>query len=190
MAIEATEVYRRNYELFDREASTERRHNGDLFDLPNLHLTRTAQQSTRINRIESGAIIIAGSGMCEGGRIKHHIKHNIWREKCQLLIVGFQAQGTLGRALVDGAEIIHLWGEAMRVAATIRTIGGFSAHADCHGLAEWYGRFSARPPVVLVHGEPQAMDPFAARLKSIGARQVFTPEHGAALDLVSLKLKS
>ena len=188
MAIEATEVYSYHYELFDREASAERRHNGDLFDLPNLHLTRTAQQSTRINRIESGAIIIAGSGMCEGGRIKHHLKHNVWRDKCQVLIVGFQAQGTLGRALVDGADTIHLWGEAIRVAATVRTIGGFSAHADCHGLAEWYGHFGARPPVALVHGEPQAMDPFAARLKSLGAQQVFTPGHGAELDLVSFKL--
>jgi metallo-beta-lactamase family protein len=190
MAIEATEVYGRHYQLFDREASSERRHNGDIFELPNLHFTRTAQQSMRINRVESGAIIIAGSGMCEGGRIKHHFKHNIWRSKCQVLIVGFQAQGTLGRALVDGVDTIHLWGEAIRVAAKIRTIGGFSAHADCYGLAEWYGGFSARPPVVLVHGEPQAMDPFAARLKSQGAQQVFTPAHGATLDLVHLKLKA
>lgn len=190
MAIEATEVYGRHYELFDREASSERRHNGDIFELPNLHLTRTAQQSMRINRIESGAIIIAGSGMCEGGRIKHHFKHNIWRSKCQVLIVGFQARGTLGRSLVEGVDTIHLWGEAVRVAAKIRTIGGFSAHADCHGLAEWYGRFSAHPPAVLVHGEPQAMDPFAARLKSQGAPQVFTPAHGAKLDLVRLELKA
>lgn len=190
MAIEATEVYSRHFALFDREASAERRHGGDPFDLPNLHLSRTAQQSMRINRIESGAIIIAGSGMCEGGRIKHHFKHNIWRNKCQVLIVGFQAQGTLGRELVEGAETIHLWGEAIRVAATIRTIGGFSAHADCHGLAEWYDRFSARPPVALVHGEPQAMDPFAERLKSLGTQQVFTPEHGAQIDLVSLRLKA
>ena len=135
----------------------------------------------------SGAIIIAGSGMCEGGRIKHHFKHNIWRRQCQVLIVGFQAKGTLGRALVEGIDTIHLWGEAIRVAAKIRTIGGFSAHADCNGLADWYGGFNARPPVVLVHGEPQAMDPFAARLKTQGAQQVITPAHGAKLDLVSLR---
>ncbi|MEJ2572600.1 MAG: MBL fold metallo-hydrolase [Gammaproteobacteria bacterium] len=190
MAIEATEVYARHYDLYDREARGERRHNGDIFDLPNLHLSRTAQQSMRINRIESGAIIIAGSGMCEGGRIKHHFKHNIWRRQCQVMIVGFQARGTLGRSLVEGVDTIHLWGEAIRVAAKIRTIGGFSAHADCNGLAEWYGGFKDRPPVVLVHGEPQAMDPFAARLKSHGAQQVFTPAHGAVLDLVKLRLKS
>ena len=190
MAIEATEVYGRHYQLFDREARSERRHNGDIFELPNLHLTRTAQQSMRINRVESGAIIIAGSGMCEGGRIKHHFKHNIWRRQCQVLIVGFQAKGTLGRALVEGIDTIHLWGEAIRVAAKIRTIGGFSAHADCNGLADWYGGFNARPPVVLVHGEPQAMDPFAVRLNSQGAQQVFTPAHGATLDLIHFKLKA
>lgn len=190
MAIEATEVYGHHYELYDREARGERRHNGDLFELPNLHLTRTAQQSMRINRIESGAIIIAGSGMCEGGRIKHHFKHNIWRRRCQVLIVGYQARGTLGRSLVEGVNTIHLWGEAIRVAAKIRTVGGFSAHADCNGLAEWCARFSTHPPVVLVHGEPQAMDPFASRLRSQGMQHVFTPGYGAQLDLIQFKLKA
>ena len=187
MAIEATEVYRHHYEVYDRAASSERRQAGDLFDLPNLHLTRTAQQSMRINRIESGAIIIAGSGMCEGGRIKHHFKHNIWRDQCQVLIVGYQARGTLGRALVDGVKTISLWGETVRVAADIRTIGGFSAHADCHGLAGWYGSFKDRPPVALVHGEPEAMDALAATIASAGAQKVFTPHFGDVLDLVALK---
>jgi len=141
----------------------------------------------RINRIESGAIIIAGSGMCEGGRIKHHFKHNIWRDQCQVLIVGYQARGTLGRALVDGVKTISLWGETVRVAADIRTIGGFSAHADCHGLAGWYGSFKDRPPVALVHGEPEAMDALAATIASAGAQKVFTPHFGDVLDLVALK---
>ncbi len=185
MAIEATAIYERHAELFDPEAKQARR-GGALFELPNLHLSHTAQQSMRINRIESGAIIIAGSGMCEGGRIKHHLKHNIWRAKCQLLIVGFQARGTLGRVLVDGAKQIKLWGETMRVAAKVHTIGGFSAHADCNGLAAWYGHYSARPPMALVHGEPQAMDPFAERLRGQGARKVYTPAPGEALDLVAL----
>jgi metallo-beta-lactamase family protein len=187
MAIEATEVYGRHYEVYNREARGERRRDGGLFDLPNLHLSRTTQQSMRINRIEAGAIVIAGSGMCEGGRIKHHFKHNIWRDRCQVLMVGYQAQGTLGRALVDGVKTISLWGETVRVAADIRTIGGFSAHADCHGLAEWYAGFKSRPPVVLVHGEPPAMESFAARLASMGAPKVFTPRHGTHLDLVHLK---
>lgn len=187
MAIEATATYRRHAELYDREAAAERHHNGDLFTLPNLHLSHTTQQSMRINRIESGAIVIAGSGMCEGGRIRHHLKHNIWRERCHVVIVGYQAQGTLGRRLVDGAETIKLWGESMRVAAKIHTIGGFSAHADCNGLAAWYQGYAGRPPVALVHGEPRAMEPFAERLREAGARSVFMPQRGARIDLVSLK---
>jgi metallo-beta-lactamase family protein len=88
---------------------------------------------------------------------------------------------------VDGVKTISLWGETIRVAADVRTVGGFSAHADCQGLSAWYGHFKERPPVALVHGEPQAMDAFAERLKSMGARQVFTPQLGARLDLVGLK---
>lgn len=141
----------------------------------------------RINRIQSGAIIIAGSGMCEGGRIRHHLKHNVWREQCHVLIVGYQAQGTLGRTLVDGADTIKLWGESIRVAAKIHTIGGFSAHADCHGLASWYDGFERRPPVALVHGEPRAMAPLAEQLRSMGARKVFMPERGDDVDLSSIE---
>ncbi len=117
------------------------------------HISDTANQSMAINHIRSGAIIIAGSGMCTGGRIKHHLKHNIWREECQLVIAGFQAMGTPGRALVDGAQHIRLWGETVRAAATVHTIGGLSAHADQAALKNWYSNFEGRPPVVLVHGE-------------------------------------
>lgn len=187
MAIEATEIYAKHQALYDADARVARRINGDLFTLPNLHLCRTPQQSMRINRIESGAIIIAGSGMCEGGRIKHHLKHNLWRRQCHVLIVGFQARGTLGRALVDGAEQISLWGETIRVGATIHTIGGFSAHADCDGLAAWYRHFTGQPPVALVHGEPMAMEPFAGTLVQGGSKLVFRPELGAGIDLVQMK---
>jgi len=186
MAIEATTAYSRHVQLYDREAAAEREHNGELFTLPNLHLSRTAQQSMQINRIESGAIIIAGSGMCEGGRIRHHLKHNIWRERCHVLIGGYQAQGTLGRKLVDGADMIKLWGETMRVAAKIHTIGGFSAHADCEGLSAWYQAFADRPPAALVHGEARAMETFAERLRTSGARKVFTPQRGGHIDLITM----
>jgi len=186
MAIDATATYSRHVALYDQEAAAERRLTGELFALPNLHLSHTNQQSMRINRVESGAIIIAGSGMCEGGRIRHHLKHNIWREQCQVLMVGFQAQGTLGRALVDGADTIKLWGESMRVAARVHTIGGFSAHADCNGLAEWYDSFAGRPAVALVHGEVKAMDAFATHLMHVGAQRVFTPTAGAQIDLINM----
>ncbi len=146
MAIEATRVFTQNTDLFDAEAAELWRQNKTSPLLPNLHISRTANQSMAINQIRRGAIIIAGSGMCTGGRIKHHLKHNIWREQCQLVITGFQARGTPGRALVDGAQHIRLWGEEIRVAAKIHTIGGLSAHADQTALKNWYANFEGRPP--------------------------------------------
>ena len=118
-----------------------------------------------INRIRSGAIIIAGSGMCSGGRIHHHLKNNIWRPECHLVIVGYQAYGTLGRRIVDGADTIRLWGDTYPVRATVHTIGGLSAHADQDDLVEWYGAFRNRPPVYLVHGEGDAQQSLANRLR-------------------------
>src|SRR5690606_17927270 len=108
--------------------------------------------------------IIAGSGMCTGGRILHHLKHNVWRQECHVVIVGYQAQGTLGRRLVDGAPHIRLWQEAIKVNATVHTVGGLSAHADQVGLLEWYGHFNGRPPVYLVHGEEKARSALADEL--------------------------
>jgi metallo-beta-lactamase family protein len=187
MAIEATEAYARHRNLYDRETRALQKQNGNPFMLPNLHLSRTAEDSMAINRIRSGAIVIAGSGMCTGGRIKHHFKHNIWRQNCHVLIVGFQARGTLGRKLVDGAKEISLWGETVSVAARVHTIGGFSAHADCHGLLDWYGGFEGRPPIALVHGEPDPMNALAQQVRELGATKVFIPESGQTLDLVHMK---
>jgi len=183
MAIEATDVYMEHRDLYDRDARTAQATDGNPLRLPNLYLSRTAKQSMGINRIRSGALIIAGSGMCTGGRIKHHLKHNIWRANTRVLFVGFQARGTPGRALVDGAREITLWGETMRVAATIHTIGGFSAHADQEGLAGWYGSFRDRPPVALTHGEPEAMATLAALLQERFQARVLRPEWGTRLDL-------
>jgi len=166
MGIEATEVYGKYAKIYDTEAKYIVEQGGDPFGLPNLHLSQHSQDSMKINRRESGAIVIAGSGMCTGGRIKHHFKHNIWREHAHVMIVGFQARGTLGRALVDGAKHIRLWGETIQVKAQVHTIGGLSAHADQQGLMDWYHHFEKRPRVVLVHGEPKPMDALAHRLKS------------------------
>jgi len=187
MAIEATEVYSNHRELYDRETKALQQRNGNPFKLPNLHISRSADDSMAINQIRSGAIVIAGSGMCSGGRIKHHFKHNIWRRNCHVLIVGFQARGTLGRLLVDGATQINLWGEVVSVSAKIHTIGGFSAHADRDGLLEWYGHFDGRPPLALVHGEPQAIEPLAEQVKALGVERLFVPELGNSLDLVHMK---
>ncbi len=165
MGIKATNVYAKHSEVYDNKAINIQQDHGGIFDLPNLHMSETTNYSMKINQINSGAIIIAGSGMCTGGRIKHHFKHNIWRKNAHVLIVGFQARGTLGRALVDGCENINLWGEKIQVNATIHTIGGFSAHADQQGLLDWYRGFENNPPVVLVHGEEVAMEVLAQKLK-------------------------
>lgn len=166
MGIEATEIYADHAKVYDTRAKEIAEQSGDPFGLPNLHLSRKSQDSMKINEIQSGAIIIAGSGMCTGGRIKHHFKHNIWRKEAHVMIVGFQARGTLGRALVDGARHIRLWGETIQVKAQVHTIGGLSAHADQQGLIDWYNHFEKRPRVVLVHGEPDTMNTLAHRLKS------------------------
>jgi len=186
MAIESTEAYTRNSQLFDDESlAMWRRHQNQPL-LPNLQFTRTAGESMQLNRIHSGAIIIAGSGMCTGGRIKHHLKHNVWRSDCHILIAGFQARGTPGRALVDGARHIRLWGETIRVAATVHTIGGLSAHADQAGLVKWYSHFTSRPPVVLVHGERPAAQALSDRLRKELNALVQVAQSGLSLDLLRI----
>ncbi len=133
--------------------------------LPSLHISETPQDSMAINEISRGAIIIAGSGMCTGGRIKHHLKHRIWIEKNTLLFIGFQANGTLGRNLVDGATKIRMFGEEFAVKLRVETLGGFSAHAGQDELVEWIGRFKSNPKVALVHGETMAMQALAKKIE-------------------------
>lgn len=157
LAIRATEVYERHHREYDKEAAAFYGKAGFKALLPNLHYTRSAEESMKLNQIHSGAIIIAGSGMCTGGRIRHHLKHNIWRNQTHVMIVGFQAHGTTGRSLVDGAKHIRLWGETIQVAAQVHTIGGLSAHADQHDLLEWVGHFKNSPEIYLVHGEEKAL---------------------------------
>jgi metallo-beta-lactamase family protein len=163
MAIEATKTYSRYRHLFGARLFGP---DSQLPDLPNFHSTRSTAESMTINEISSGAIIIAGSGMCSGGRIHHHLKNNIWRPGCHLVIVGFQAYGTLGRRIVDGADEIKLWGQKYPVRATVHTIGGLSAHADQQDLIDWYAAFEGRPPLYLVHGEERSQLALAAALRS------------------------
>jgi len=184
MAIEATRVFTENTDLFDADAAELWHQNNNSPLLPNLHISRTPNQSMAINRIRKGAIIIAGSGMCTGGRIKHHLKHNIWRKECQLVISGFQARGTPGRALVDGAQHIRLWGEEIRVAAEIHTIGGLSAHADQPALKNWYANFRGRPAVTLVHGEERAIKGLSDCLRGQLSAPVHIARQGERLELV------
>lgn len=183
MAIQATAIHSRHVDLFNAEAQ---RFIGarDLHELlPNLHETPDNAQSMRLNSIRRGAIIIAGSGMCSGGRILHHLRHNLWRRECHLMIVGYQSQGTLGRRLVDGADRVRIYGEDIRVGAHLHTVGGLSAHAGQDELAAWYGAIGGRPPVHLVHGEARGREGLADRLhRDFGVRAQL-PEYDTRITL-------
>jgi metallo-beta-lactamase family protein len=190
MAIEASKVYWEYPHLYDEEATRLRRDNGGMPLLPNLTLSRDTEQSMAINRIDSGAIVIAGSGMCNGGRIVHHLKHNLAREETQILITGYQAQGSLGRRLVDGADTVRIHGQDVPVRATVHTLGGFSAHGDQDDLARWYECMENRPPVFLVHGEREAQDAFADYLSGRAGARVSLPRPGDRLDLLGGALQT
>lgn len=183
MAIEATEVYEKYTDLYDAKSQQLMDEGGDLFTLPNLHLSRSGRDSMKLNQLTSGAIIIAGSGMCNGGRMQHHLKHHIWQKNCSIFFIGYQAAGTLGRKIVDGANEIKVWGEEIKVAAHIYTIGGLSAHADQQHLLNWYGAFSNNPPLVLIHGEPQSMQALADKIYQKYTVHPIMPTYGAVIDL-------
>jgi metallo-beta-lactamase family protein len=182
MAIEASAVYWRHAELFDEEAQQWHARLRSLPLLPNLKLCRTAEESMAINRISHGAIVIAGSGMCTGGRIVHHLKHNLGRPECDVVFSGFQAQGTLGRAIVERREYVRIHGSPVKVEARIHTLGGFSAHGDRHDLLRWYGAIPGRPPVWLVHGESGAAQGLREALRADGV-QAEVAQPGVAVDL-------
>ncbi len=183
MAIEASRVYWEYEQLYDEEATRLRRENGGMPLLPNLRLSRQTEESMAINRIRSGAIIIAGSGMCNGGRIVHHLKHNLPHSGNQVIIVGYQAAGSLGRRLVDGDPTVRIHGEAVNVRARVHTVGGLSAHGDRDDLARWYECMRDRPPVCLVHGEPEAREAFANYLARRSGARISQPAPGERLDL-------
>jgi metallo-beta-lactamase family protein len=185
MAIAASRVYWKHPERFDEDAARLRESFRGMPPLPNLVLSETGDDSRAINNIRGGAIIIAGSGMANGGRVLHHLKHNLARPECHVLIVGFQAPGTLGRQLVDRLPEVRIHGQRVRVAAQVHTLGGLSAHGDQAQLLRWYESFSGRPPVYLVHGELPAAEALAVKLRDLGASATVT-HPGLQVDLSSV----
>jgi metallo-beta-lactamase family protein len=185
LAIEASEIYWDFQHLYDEEAVEVLRDNGSMPVLPNLHLTRTAAESRVIGRLDGGAIIIAGSGMCNGGRILHHLKANLGRRETHVLFTGYQPFGTLGRSLIEGVETVRIHGDQIAVRAQVHTIGGLSAHADQADLLRWYQRIADRPPVYLVHGDPDAADKLGEELRGTGC-DARVAESGTKLDLLQL----
>lgn len=164
MAISATEIYRRHPECYDSETAALFREGRDPFSLPGLQFTRDSAESIALNRITGGAVILAGSGMATGGRVRHHLRHNLWRENSSVIFVGFAARGTLARQIIDGASTVNLFGEQIPVRARLFTINGFSAHADQSELVAWQRQVGA-PRTFLVHGEEEVMRQFALQLQ-------------------------
>ncbi len=166
MATTATEVFKRNAQVFDEETKEYILRGDHPLDFKNLKFTRTMDDSKALNFDRTPKVIISASGMCDAGRIRHHLKHNLWDPKSSVVFVGYQAEGTLGRAILDGLKEVKLFGETVVVKAEIYNLQGFSGHADQTGLLEWLGGFKAKPKeIFLVHGEEESKATFAQKIK-------------------------
>ncbi len=167
MATSATEIFKRNAQDFDEETKAYILQGDNPLDFKNLTFTRTSEESRQLNFDKTPKVIISASGMCEAGRIRHHLKHNLWDPKNSIIFVGYQAQGTLGRALIEGTKEVTLFGEDIQVKAEIYNLEGFSGHADQNGLFSWISSFEKPPKqLFLVHGEEQSKKDFAKLIKS------------------------
>ena len=185
LAVAATEIFCRHQEHYDHETKALSQGTVCPFYLPGLHLSRTTQESIAINQIKSGAIIIAASGMCDAGRIKHHLKHNLWRPESTVVFVGYQAAGTLGRKLLEGTREVRIHGEEIAVNAQIVNLQGFSAHADQGDLLNWVKSFQQKPVCIFItHGEKDSSATLAARIKQDLALKTLIP---AYLDRYTLE---
>ena len=181
LADKATKIYMAHPEFFDAQAV-------NMFKFKSsagmkIHFTTIVEESQKINKIKSRAIIIAGSGMCDGGRIRHHFKHNIWRPECSIIFTGFQVGGTLGRHIIDGAKTARILGEEMVIRAKIYTIGGFSAHADQKELLEWLGTFTNKPKVFITHGEESVALTFEHVVQERLALETHVPYKGEEIEI-------
>ena len=186
LAVEATEVFLRNEtNCFDEEAMKLVKKGINPITFTGLHLTITSDESKAINFDMTPKVIISASGMCEAGRIRHHLKHNLWRQECTILFVGYQAIGTLGRTLLEGAEEVKLFGEPIGIRATIKQLAGISGHADKNGLLDWIGGFENRPQrIFVVHGEDSVCDSFAQCLIDECDLDAYAPYSGTKFDLI------
>ncbi len=187
LAIKATEIFRKHKKHYDAEARAIVEQGFDPLDMPNLKFTPTTKDSMKINKLEGSAIIVSASGMCTAGRIKHHLKHNLWRPGASIVIVGFQAQGTTGRRIVDHAKSVKIFGEEVAVKAKVYTIGGFSAHADQADLLGWVGHFAKKssPRFFTIHGEPIASEALASAIREQIGFDVYVPQSREVLRLDS-----
>lgn len=179
LATLATQVFRENLDCFDDEAKAYIANGDNPLDFPTLKFTQSSDESKQLNERDDSIIIISASGMCDAGRIKHHLKHNLWRKESTILFVGYQAEGSLGRRIVDGATKVKIFGEEISVNARIEVIDGFSGHADKAGLLSWIGSFSKKPKkIFIVHGERDTMSIFAQTITDEFGIQCIVPSKG------------
>jgi metallo-beta-lactamase family protein len=184
MAIEASRIYMNHPELFDDEMKEFMTSGEPERDKGFIHPTQTSEESQHLNDVQGPCMIIAGSGMCNAGRIKHHLRHNLWKAETSVLIVGYQAEGTLGRKIVDGAQSVKIFGEMIKVKAQVHKLGGFSAHAGQTDLLKWFNALAPdRPRVVLTHGEEKARIPLAEIIRHRYGIQPFLPQFGDSIEL-------
>jgi metallo-beta-lactamase family protein len=182
LASRATEIFRRHPEAFDADAFKAVAQPGGIFDFPQLHYTTSADESRALNG-KRGIIIISASGMADAGRIRHHLKHNLWRPEAHIVFVGFQAQDTLGRRLLEGAQSVHIFGEEITVKAHLHDLTGLSAHADQAQLLDWASHFKPPRLVLITHGEPKAALTLAQLLKERFDFKVVVPEKNDVIEL-------
>jgi metallo-beta-lactamase family protein len=184
MGVEATRIYLNHQELMDEEMKALQRVHSIREDLDTVKVTSSPEESQAINSDPGPCLIMAGSGMCNGGRILHHLKYNLWRRETSVLIVGFQAAGTLGRLLVEGVKTIKIFGEPIAVRAGIHTLGGFSAHAGQTDLLKWFSAMaSSKPRVVVCHGEDKARDALSGLLRERYGVETVLPMLGESVAL-------
>lgn len=184
MAISVTDVFKNHPELFDDPMQDLMQAGHSPFSFAGLKMTRSVDQSKAINNIRGTSIVIAGSGMCTGGRIKHHLVHNISRRESTILFVGYQAEGTLGREILSGAKEVRIMGQMRKRKARIRKISGFSAHADQPGLLRWLGDLKHPPRrLFLTHGEADAIQVLSAKIQQEKGWKPYVPEYGESVGL-------
>ena len=184
MAIEATNIYMKHTELYDEEAM-ELQRTGELkADLSHVNMSTTPEESKAINDLEGTCMIIAGAGMCNAGRILHHLRHNLWKPETSVIIIGYQAEGTLGRQLVDGAKTVRIFGETIAVKASVHLLGGLSAHAGQTGLLRWFDVVAgSKPMIVLSHGEDKGRIPLGQIISDRYGLTPVLPGYGQVIEL-------
>jgi metallo-beta-lactamase family protein len=184
MAIKITDVYKNYAQLFDQDMRELMRNHHSPFDFPGLKMVETVEESKKLNSIKGTVMIIAGAGMCNGGRIKHHLINNISRPECTVLFVGYQADGTLGRQILDGAKSVRIHGQQYPVRAQIKQIQGFSAHADRDELMKWLSKLSVNPKhIFITHGEAESAEQFNHYLREKTGYQTSVPKYGTSVKL-------